>query len=322
MDEKRVEGYRHFINKIWNAARFALMYVKESDEGEINRDKLDLPDRWILSHLSHVTQTVSDALDDYRFNEAAGALYQFVWHTFCDWYLEIIKPTLYGENGDEAQQITRRVLERVLADVVVLLHPFAPYVSEEIWDKLPGRGGSLQTASWPDLATMQKDSDAEADMDLMIDLVTGIRNIRGEMNIAPSIKLSVTAKTDNPATNAAIEQVSVLTIQLAGLSQLAVDADAKAPTTAATAVVGDATLYVDLAGVVDFEQEIDRLTKNIAKLEKEKVGLEKKLNNRNYVVKAPVEVVATTKQRHVDCEEKLTTLAENRKRLEAMRAGE
>ena len=106
-----------------------------------------------------MTQTVSDALDDYRFNEAAGALYQFVWHTFCDWYLEIIKPALYGDNGHEAQQTTRRVLERVLADVLILLHPFTPYVSEEIWNKLPDRSGSLQTASWPEMGLMQNDSD-------------------------------------------------------------------------------------------------------------------------------------------------------------------
>ena len=156
-------------------------------------------------------------------------------------------------------------------------------------------------------------------MELMIDLVTGIRNIRGEMNISPSQKLSVTVKADHQATLGTIEKVTPLTVQLAGLSELIVAADATEPSTAATAVMGDTTLYVDLAGVVDFEQEIGRLTKNIAKLEKEKAGLQKKLNNPDYMAKAPVEVVATTQQRHVDCEEKLTTLAENRKRLEAMR---
>lgn len=326
MDEKRVEGYRHFINKVWNAARFALMHIQETDDDAIDYATLTLPDRWILSRLAHVTQIVSEALDDYRFNEAAGGLYQFVWHSFCDWYLEAVKPTLYGENGDEAQQATRQVLEQVLADVMILLHPFAPYVSEEIWSKLPGRDGSLQTASWPGresggTSVVKNDAKAEAGIDLMIDLVTSIRNIRGEMNIAPSQKLAVTIKADNQAAVRAIAPIIELICQLAGLSQLIVDEDAMAPTTAATAVVGDATLYVDLAGVVDFEQEISRLTKNIAKLEKEKAGLEKKLNNSSYTSKAPADVVEKTRQRHTDCQEKLTTLADNLKRLQKMQAG-
>jgi len=298
MDEKRVEGYRHFINKIWNAARFALMYVEAFDDGRINHEKLELPDRWILSRLAQVTRTVSAALDAYRFNEAAGGLYQFVWHSFCDWYLEAVKPTLYGENGDDARQTTRRVLEKVLADLLILLHPFAPYVSEEIWSKLPGREGSLQTASWPAIETIQKDTEAETGMTLMIDLVTGIRNIRGEMNILPTTKLKAFLKSDSPDVIVVVNQSKALIERLAGLSELSTHPAIKPPKTATTITGGDVKVYVDLDGIVDFEKEIERLDKKCTKLRSEIEKLEKKLNNQNFLQKAPPEIVKEIRERY------------------------
>jgi len=298
MDEKRVEGYRHFINKIWNAARFALMYVEASDDGRIDYEKLELPDRWILSRLAQVTRRVSAALDAYRFNEAAGRLYQFVWHSFCDWYLEAVKPTLYGENGDDARQTTQRVLEKVLADLLILLHPFAPYVSEEIWSKLPGREGSLQTASWPVIGAIQKDTEAEREMTLMINLVTGIRNIRGEMNILPTTKLKAFLKSDSSDVLVVVNRYKALIERLAGLSELSTHPAIKPPKTATTITGGDVKVYVDLDGIVDFEKEIERLDKKCTTLRSEIEKLEKKLNNQNFLQKAPPEIVKEIRERY------------------------
>ena len=148
MSEKRVEGYRHFINKLWNAARFSLMHLDRGYE-DLNLQNLSLPDQWILSRLARVTTEVTDALDNYRFNDAAGILYQFVWHEFCDWYLEAIKPALYDKEGPQAKEATRAVLWRVLRDTLVLLHPFIPFVTEEIWHHMPGTDGSIMKAAYP-----------------------------------------------------------------------------------------------------------------------------------------------------------------------------
>ena len=148
MSEKRIEGYRHFVNKLWNAARFALMHIDQPYE-KINFDGLSLPDRWILSRLSRVTQTVAEALENYRFNDAAAEIYNFVWHQFCDWYLEAIKPALYEKEGPQKKETTLGVLWRVMHDTLILLHPFMPFVTEEIWHKLPGTQGSIMKAVFP-----------------------------------------------------------------------------------------------------------------------------------------------------------------------------
>lgn len=203
MSEKRVEGYRHFVNKLWNAARFALMHIPNSNfEFQVSSFKpLSLPDRWILSRLGKATETVAENLDTYKFNDAAGAVYQFVWHEFCDWYLEAIKPVLYGNEGQEKKDATTRVLWRVLRDTLVLLHPFMPFVTEEIWHKLPGTEGSVMKAVFPsdtpDAADVAYNAEAESEMELVIGIITGIRNIRGEMNISPSLALEVLVQSQD-----------------------------------------------------------------------------------------------------------------------------
>ncbi|MBT8370398.1 MAG: valine--tRNA ligase, partial [Deltaproteobacteria bacterium] len=191
MSEKRVDGYRHFINKLWNASRFALMHLDRGYE-ELNSENLSLPDQWILSRLQRVTQEVSKALDSYRFNEAAGALYNFVWHEFCDWYLEAVKPALYDKEGQEAKEATQAVLWWVLRDTLVLLHSFIPFVTEEIWHHMPGTNGSIMKATFP-AASVDTDAhqESESRMGIIMDVITGIRNVRGEMNIAPSLALKV-----------------------------------------------------------------------------------------------------------------------------------
>ena len=313
MSEKRVEGYRHFINKLWNAARFALMHL-DSGYDSIDAEHLSLPDRWILARLTAVSEQVESALDDYKFNEAAGAAYQFVWHEFCDWYLEAAKPALYSETRDDERRTAKQVLWTVLRDTLVLLHPFAPFVTEEIWDKLPGTQGSIMRATFPrprhyvtETAALEK---AEPQMQFIMDVITGIRNIRGEMNIAPSAKLTATLLAPDAGARGIAETHQDLIENLARLDTLNIAAEAERSATAATTIIGDATILVELKGVVDFAQEAQRLEKEIGKLDKELTGIAKKLNNEGFLSKAPAEVVA-------DVREKQGVLAEKQDKLRA-----
>ncbi len=312
MSERRVEGYRHFINKLWNAARFALMHL-ESGYDRIDEANLSLPDRWILSRLTQVTEQVAAALDEYKFNEAANGAYQFVWHEFCDWYLEAAKPALYDETRSANRTAARQVLWTVLRDILVLLHPFAPFVTEEIWDKLPGTAGSIMQAAFPQPRSYVTGPDqlmqAEKEMALVMEIITGIRNIRGEMNIAPSAKLEAAVGSAQAEVRRSITEHQDLIVNLARLSTLRVQTDDQRSTTAATAIVADATLLVELKGVVDFTQEAQRLEKEIGKLTKELAGVEKKLNNEGFLSKAPENVVAEVREKQVLMAEKLEKLS-------------
>jgi valyl-tRNA synthetase len=324
MDEKRVEGYRHFINKIWNAARFALPHLTD-DTPRINCKVLALPDRWILSRLNHAVMAVADGLNEYRFNDAAGALYRFIWHEFCDWYLEAVKPALYGDAGEKRQTQASQVMGRVLKESLVLLHPFAPFVSEEIWHKLPGHTGSIMTAVFPDQVddyadTIRSDSGAEAEMDRVIGVISAVRNIRGEMNIPLSRKLDVTIHAVAGETREMLTANTGMIIRLARLDRLKVTDAGNRPETSATAIVADATVYVSLAGVIDFSEEIPRLERAIKKIDGEMIGLEKKLDNPNYTEKAPAEVVAKTREKHAGLLGKRRKLETNLSRIRSFAA--
>jgi len=322
MSEKRVEGYRHFINKIWNAARFALMHINKGYEN-IENEHLSLADRWILSRLNRVTGKVSVALDSYRFNDAAGALYKFVWHEFCDWYLEAVKPTLYGHEQSR-KEATTGVLWRVLRDTLILLHPFTPFVTEEIWHKLPGTQGSIMKTVFPsdvrDDVSRLRDLEAESKMELLTGIITGIRNVRGEMNIAPSLSLAVSVQAQEESTRETIKQYQDMIINLARLKSFSVEKAGKRPKSAATAIVDDATIFVSLEGIIDFTKEIKRLEKEINKLTNELTVVSKKLNNEDFVSKAPAQVVEKVKEKHrifVEKQEKLQSHLDRIREFEA-----
>lgn len=322
MSEKRVDGYRHFINKIWNAARFALMHIEKGYE-TIEFDDLPLADRWILSRLTHVIHSVTEALDNYRFNEAAGELYQFVWHEFCDWYLEIIKPTLYDTHNAGDRDRTVCVLWHVLRDMLVLLHPFIPFVTEEIWHKLPGTKNSILQATFPSGLTddvhTPYDADAESEMELIQAVITGVRNVRGEMNILPSLALEVSVSSNDDAIRQALNAHKDIIINLAGLKSLSVGQELKQPKAAATAILNGATIFVSLENIIDFDKEAKRLEKEIGKLDKEFTALSKKLNNEDFLNKAPANVVDKVKEKHKTLsskQEKLKTHLEKIRALE------
>jgi valyl-tRNA synthetase len=311
MSEKRIEGYRHFVNKLWNAARLALMHV-ENAGAAIEVDRLALPDRWILSRLSAVTAAVEEALDTYRFNDAAAALYNFVWHEFCDWYLEAIKPVLYDNEGPDRKAATIAVVGRVLHDTLILLHPFVPFVTEEIWQKLPGTQGSIMRAVFPsdaaDFEKIKRDEKVEQEMKLVIDAITGVRNVRGEMDLAPSMALDVTVQSAEDPIRQTIDQYRDLITNLARVKSLAVEPLGEKPATAATTIIGGATIFVSLEGIIDFEKESRRLEKSIKKVTSEMTPVVKKLDNHNFLSKAPEQVVTKVKEKHNQLLEKLHKL--------------
>ena len=318
MSEKRVEGYRHFVNKLWNAARFSLMHIQDAG-GEIARDRLSLADRWILSRLSRLSDKVAAALDDYRFNEAAAALYKFVWHEFCDWYLEASKPALYGEDADR-KKVTLDVLYRVLKNTLVILHPLMPFVTEEIWHKLPGTEGSVMQAAYPagNTAGVAPDEPAEAEMNLVMGIITGVRNIRGEMNIAPSRELDVQVQTPDEGQCEILSTYTDLIRNLARIGALTVSAPAEKPKTSAAVIVDGVTVLVNLEGIIDFTMEAARLDKEISKIAKELQGISKKLSNEGFLGKAPVDVIEKVKEKHRVLTEKQEKLQAGKERLKGM----
>ena len=323
MSEKRVEGYRNFINKLWNAARFALMHITEENSKPFSlqpsASSLSLTDRWILSRLNSVTKTVSDDLDNYRFNDAAGTLYKFVWHEFCDWYLESIKPCLYGKEEEGRRQSTTGVLWFVLRNTLILLHPFIPFVTEEIWHKLPGTEGSIMKAVFPldspDDACCFHDQEAESTMELITEIISGIRNVRGEMNIPPSSLLDVSVQSQDTTTREIIKKHRDIVINLAGLKNLAVEQTGEKPKASATAIVGNAAIFVSLEGIIDFAKEAKRLEKEVGKLSVELSALSKKLNNEDFLHKAPESVVEKVKEKHRVILEKQQKLEANLERI-------
>ncbi|GAB6094328.1 valine--tRNA ligase [Desulfatiferula olefinivorans] len=314
----RVEGYRHFINKLWNAARFSFMHLDKAYP-DLAPEHMGLCDHWILSRLKKVTDEVTRTLDGYHFNETAAALYKFVWNEFCDWYLEASKPALYGKNGDACMTASKAVLYRVLRDTLVLLHPLIPFVTEEIWSRIPGTDGSIMTAVYPgDRDDLVIDDTAEKDMDLVMGVISGIRNIRGEMNIAPSLNLSVQFQSDDSPVRETAAAHKDLIMILSRLDAFDITPVGEKPKSSATAIVGEASVFVNLKGVIDFDKEAARLEKAIAKLEKEVDGIAKKLDNPGFVGKAPEDVVEKVRAQHREAREKLDKYLENLNKIKTM----
>jgi valyl-tRNA synthetase len=266
---------------------------------EIDLQNLSLPDKWILSRLQKATADVTAALDSYRFNEAAGAIYSFVWHEFCDWYLEAIKPALYDKERQETSEATRAVLWRVLRDTLVLLHPFIPFVTEEIWHHMPGTDDSIMVATPhpADVFESFQSQGAEAEMALLMEVITGIRNVRGEMNIAPSLALQVQVQSEDNHTRQIITDHQDLIINLARLNSLASEDIGQRPKSSATAVIKSASIFVSLEGIIDFAKEANRLDKAIKKLAAELTTVAKKLGNEKFLSNAPADVIEKVRQK-------------------------
>src|SRR4029453_15310778 len=313
---ERVNGYKAFTNKLWNASRFLLLNVGDFRPGNRPlRDRpLTLADRWILSRTERVTHEVNDALGRYEFAEAASGLYQFTWHEFCDWYIELAKPALQGTDSERGDT-TRAVLVQVLDRVLRLLHPFIPFITEEIWHRLPGvpADAFLMLATYPQAGV--EDPAAEAEMAPVISVIEGIRNIRGESNLPPLQRIRAVVQTDDAALRAALEQHRGYVEPLAGLSELTLQPTGAPPPSSASWVGEGVAVYVPLAGLLDLDEERARLRKEIARVESDLAALRRKLENSRFVARAPADVVEKDRARVIELEAKKAKLLDNLSRI-------
>ncbi|MFT6461944.1 MAG: valyl-tRNA synthetase [Maricaulis maris] len=314
MSKERVEGYRNFGTKLWNAARFAEMNECVVPDGYDPKSVTQTVNKWILSEAAQAVEAINAGLDGYRFNDAAAAAYRFVWNVFCDWHLEFAKPLFNGED-EAAKAETRATTAYVLDQALKMLHPFMPFVTEALWAETGTRDTQLIVADWPQLDGLQ-DAEATAEMDWLINLVTDIRRLRAEMNIPAGAKLSLVAVGADAEVAARLQRHDALIQRMARLSEVSL-ADAVPPASAQT-VLGTTTLALPLEGVIDFGAEKDRLAKEVAKLDGEIGRLEKKLGNERFVANAPESVVAEQREKLTDYAGQKAKMAEALARLEAM----
>ncbi|HET8807722.1 MAG TPA: valine--tRNA ligase, partial [Methylophaga sp.] len=318
-DMNRIAGYRNFCNKLWNAARYVLMNTEGEDTGIDNNDvELSLADRWIISLLQQTEQTVSKAIDSYRFDLAAQAIYEFVWDNYCDWYLELSKPVLNSESAtDAAKRGTRRTLVRVLEATLRMAHPFMPFITEEIWQTiapLAGKSGdTIINQPYPLADETKIDAKAVADMEWVMQFITGIRSIRSQMNIAPKKSVPVLLKDAAELDQQRLRQNRDFISKLANLESVEL-LRGEAPA-AATALVGKMEILIPLEGLIDKDAEIARLDKEIIKLDKIIKQSSGKLSNENYVAKAPADVVAKEREKLAELEQALSQLTQQRQAL-------
>ncbi len=296
MSPERIEGYRNFANKIWNASRFVLMNLDADfvPNGDILVTESSLADRWIVSRLNTITREVEAALAEYRFNDAASALYQFIWHEYCDWYVELSKQALRDQDPGK-KAAARTTLAMTLERALRLLHPIMPFLTEEIWQRLPqkirGDRESIMISSYPASDVTYIDEAIEQSMSLPMDAILSIRNIRGEMNISPRERVRASIRAENKDVLSTLERAAGYVTSLAGLSHLEMALDATKPDGSSTGTIRGAEIYVTSDRTVDAGAERDRLQKEIAKISKDIDLFSKKLSNKNFVDKAPREVV-------------------------------
>ena len=318
-DMQRLEGYRNFCNKLWNASRYVLMNIEGEDCGAFDSTdnkteyELSLADRWIISRLQHTEKTVAESIADYRFDLVARAIYEFVWNEYCDWYLELSKPILWDDKASAAQKIgTRRTLVRVLEATLRMAHPVMPFITEEIWqsvkDSAGKEGDTIMLQPYPEADQSKIDAEAEADIQWLQSIVLIARNIRGEMNISPGKKLSMLFDKGGTNDKERLNTTEPLLLKIANLEQVRwLDTGETAPFSS-TARTGDLEVMIPLAGLIDIEEEIQRLSKQIEKLAGDSSRLEGKLNNQRFVDNAPPEVVAAERKKLTDNQQTLELL--------------
>jgi valyl-tRNA synthetase len=312
LSEKRVEGYRNFTTKLWNAARFCQMNGVEPPSGFDPASAKHTVNRWILGELARTQRVVDESLDGYRFNEAAAALYQFTWGTFCDWYLEFTKPILTGAD-EQAKAETRAATGFVLRELLTLLHPFMPFISEELWGQLGyATAGPLIRTAWPK-PLAAGDEKAESEMNWVVDAISHIRTVRAEMNVPPAAQLPLIVNGANAATAERLARHNDLIVRLARLS--GIERDKGTPKGSAQMVASEATFALPLAGVIDLDKERARLDKEIKRLDGEVEKIDRKLGDAGFMAKAPPEVVELQRERRAEATEMKGRLIEALTRL-------
>jgi valyl-tRNA synthetase len=294
ISDERVEGYRNFANKLWNASRLVLSNL-DGYNPKGDSTPAGLPGRWIQSRLQATITSVREGLDGYRYNDAAAALYQFLWNDFCDWYLEIAKTALYRAGEPAERQRVQHTLVTALETTLRLLHPFMPFITEDVWQRLPHVGESIMVAPYPRADPSLASPDAERAMSLLMQTVTAIRNIRGEMRISPAQMLTVTVKAA-PADESLLHEYATLIATLAR-ARVTIDPGATRPRAGALGVAGQSELYVELAGLVDLAAERTRLDKEIKRTAEVIAFTRGKLARPDFTERAPAEVVEKEREK-------------------------
>jgi len=324
-DVGRIEGFRNFCNKIWNAANFVLMNCEGQPCGEHGETdyELSLVDRWIIGRLQQTEAAIIEGIDSYRFDLASQALYSFIWQDYCSWYLELTKPVLNGDDYSPAQKMgTRRTLVRVLETALRLAHPFMPFITEEIWQRLAplagATGETIMYAPYPVADTSKVDEAAIADVEWLQQVITTIRNIRGSMNISPAKKLPVLCKSPDAQDGERLQANAQLLIKLANLETVTWLSASEEIPPCATGLAGNMEILVPMAGLIDVAAEVERLAKEIDKLNKETARIQGKLGNDKFVANAPADVVTKERDKLSEYASALAKLQEQKAKIESL----
>ena len=308
---ERVEASRNFANKIWNASRFVLMNLEGFTGQAPQPEQLTLADRWILSRYDNVAKAVTENLGRFELGEAARLVYEFLWGEYCDWYIEMAKPRLYNKEEAAQRAVAQYVLWEVLEGTMRLLHPFMPFITEEIWQHLPHEGRSIMKASWPSSQAGRSDAAAEAQMNLIMEAVKGIRNMRAEMNVPPGRRSEVILQAGSEEVRSVLQQNEGYFRQLAAAEPVTLPVvGAEKPENAMATVVAGLEVYLPLKGLIDVEKETARLSKERESLTKELARITGKLGNEGFMAKAPAAVVEKERAKAQECEDKLGAIRE------------
>ncbi len=313
--EERLEGYRHFINKLWNATKFIIRNEESWTKQPPAGMEPDLASKWILSRLAFTVDEVNRNLEDYRFNDAANSIYHFVWHEFCDWYLELSKPVLYQEDSTGKTAMVN-CLFFVLEKSIQLLHPIMPFVTEEIWKDVFGKEDSIMLSRYP--SGLPRFIAAEESMEYVINAITGIRSIRGELNISPSLEIKADIKTLTEKAEAVLNSNLDALKKLTRCKEIRIGGKVERLKGSAVSVMNEMEIYVPIEGLLDIKNEINRLFKEMAKLDESLSFLNKKLRNEDFINNAPKAVLEKDKAKFSDLVNKREKIEENMKLLESI----
>ncbi|WP_160255701.1 valine--tRNA ligase [Acinetobacter indicus] len=323
-DMKRVEGYRNFANKIWNATRFVMMNCEEQVIGQdVRQDLWELPEQWIVSRLQKAEAAVQQAFATYRLDLAAQAIYEFIWNEYCDWYVELTKPVLNDENVSvERKAEVRRVLLSVMEASLRLAHPLMPYLTEEIWQTLAPKlnisGETIMLAQYPVADQALVNEQAEADMQWLQGLIGAVRNIRGEMGLGNARLLPVLLQNTTDAEKAQIARIEPLFKALAKVESITFLADGEQPPLSSSSVVGHVSVFVPMKGLIDPKAELGRLQKDLDKVQKQHDQIATKLSNEGFVAKAPAAVVEGEKVKLAEFADQLVKIKANMEQIAAL----
>ncbi|MGM0470979.1 MAG: valine--tRNA ligase [Bacillota bacterium] len=316
--QEKVEASRNFVNKIWNASRFVMMNLEDFDPEAVAELDYTLADQWIISRLNQMAEEVTTMLDKYQIGNAAQALYDFIWNEFCDWYIELVKPRLYQDDNQVAKETAQYVVSSVLEQALRLLHPFMPFVTEEIWQRLPYGSETIMLTDWPEPQEAETDLEAEKEMEIIMNVITAIRNIRNEMKVNPGKEIEGILKPENDFKERVITKGQEYIKDLAKMADLTISQElSEEPTKASTAITNGVEVILPLAGMVDLDKEIQRLEDELEDVEFEINRAQGKLDNEGFVNNAPEELVAEEREKVKEYQAKKEQLLE---RLEMLKS--